>query len=299
MTDLFKKEFLFEFENKLYQTFRCKLLTTCTESRTVRLRIPIELRDSYTTVRNISCEDLKKTEDLKEGVKLYKECLLSFDCDILKTCITEACSDLLEHIRTVLNKRDTEETYTIVIVGALSPSPIFQSLMRNNFPAEKLQFGNHSHDTVVSGACLFGFSPPTIVSRVARCSYGVSVYRDFVDGKHPEEKRVVVGDKIKCKDIFSTLVYKGQELVVGVPHVSQLYQTLEEDQEYLVFEIYATDNDNVKYVTDDACFYLGRLELEVPNKGNVNVSLTFGETEIKAVAKDETPRKISSSSLYL
>ena len=296
MTDLFKKEFLFEFEDKLYQTFRCKLLTTCIERRTVSLRIPVELRDSYTTVRNRSCEDLKNTEDLKEGVKLSYG-LIRFDCDILKTCITEACSDLLEHIRTVLNKRDTEETYTIVIVGALSPSPIFQALMRNNFPAEKLQFENDWH--VVRGACLFGISPPTIVSRVARCSYGVSVYRDFVDGKHPEEKRVVVGDKIKCKDIFSTLVYKGQELVVGVPHVSQLYQTLEEDQEYLVFEIYATDNDNVKYVTDDACFYLGRLELEVPNKGNVNVSLTFGETEIKAVAKDETPRKISISSLYL
>ncbi|KAH3729986.1 hypothetical protein DPMN_055965 [Dreissena polymorpha] len=70
----------------------------------------------------------------------------------------------------------------------------------------------------LKGAVLFGHDPITIVSRIAKYSYGKRVFRDFVEGTHPKEKREKFGDSIKSVKIGAlNMMFGGVEVVVE-PH---------------------------------------------------------------------------------
>lgn len=221
------------------------------------------------------------------------------DCDIMRGWFTESCNNTVKHIRDLFNQKESEGTKTILLVGGFSESSILQDAIRNAFPDKRLIVPDEAGLAVLKGAVLFGHDPVTIVSRVAKCSYGIRVFRDFDTGKHPTEKREDVGGRIKCKDVFAKHVQLGQELRVGEHQTSQRYTPLDADQLSLIFDIYTSTDKDPQFVTDDGCSYIGQLEVDLPDSGKdrgVWVNMIFGGTELTVEAKNEKTNKISKAS---
>ncbi|WAQ98305.1 HS12A-like protein, partial [Mya arenaria] len=182
-------------------------------------------------------------------------------------------------------------TNTILLVGGYAESPMLQSEIKDAFRDKTVIIPDEAGLAVLKGAVLFGNDPLVVVSRIARCSYGICVFRDFDPRIHAQEKKTVIEGKLKCKDIFAKHVQRGDELTVGQAQLHQRYSKLEADQISFVLDIYTSTNADPRFVDDEDCTYLGCLEIEVPpedSKDNgIKVNMTFGGTELEVEARDE------------
>ena len=255
-------------------------------------RLPVSIQNLYKTMKQKEFKDaVEGCEKLKDKIKFLGD-KLRVDPDIFKALFDESISNTIKHVRKLFSEKASAGTDTILLVGGFSESPFLQEAIKQNFPDKRLIIPEEAGLAVLKGAVLFGHNPLTITSRIAKCSYGVRVYRDFQDGVHPSAKKTTIEGRPKCKDVFATHVKKGQELKVNEPQSHQRYTPLSADQLSLVFDIYTSTEEEPEYVTDYSCSYLGQLEVEVPDlsggkERGVFVNMIFGGTEIIVEAKEE------------
>jgi len=232
----------------------------------------------------------EKAGDKFQGAVKVVTGKLRIDCEFMRGWFKDSCDNTVLHVRKLFQEPQCAGCKTILLVGGFSESPMIQNALRTGFPDKRLIVPEEAGLAVLKGAVLYGHDPVTIVSRVAKCSYGIRVFRDFIEGTHPRDKKQNIGSRIKCKDVFARHVKKGQELVVGEPQSSQRYTPLEADQLSLVFDIYTSPEEDPEYTTDVGCLHIGQLEVEVPDKGKdrgVWVKMIFGGTELTVHARNE------------
>ncbi|XP_053400026.1 heat shock 70 kDa protein 12A-like [Mercenaria mercenaria] len=246
---------------------------------------------------------------LKDYIKTKKEYAdkvtwvgekMRVEAGIFRSWFNESCENTVKHVKEIFKQKSSAGTNTILLVGGFSESPILQEAIRKNFPDKRLIIPEESGLAVLRGAVSFGHNPVTIVSRIAKRSYGIRVYRDFQDGVHPLNKKVKIGGKTKCKDVFAVHVKKGQELIVGEAQSNKRYIPLEPAQISLVFDIYTSTEEDPQYVTDVGCEYVGQLEVEVPDLSGgkargVWVKMIFGGTEVTVEAREEKTNKLTKA----
>ncbi|WAQ98266.1 HS12A-like protein [Mya arenaria] len=260
------------------------------------IQIPVALTELY---------NKKTKKDMGDAVKQFQGNLawtagkLRVNCDLMRGWFKETCDNTVKHVRELFQQPASSSCKTILLVGGFSESPLLQQALRDNFPDKRLIVPEEAGLAVLKGAVLYGHDPVTIVSRVAKCSYGIRVYRDFIEGTHPNSKKQNIGGRIKCKDVFARHVKKGQELIAGEPQSSQRYTPLEADQLSLVFDVYTSPEEDPQYVTDVGSVHIGQLEVDVPDSGKergVWVKMIFGGTELTVHATDEKTQKVSKAS---
>ncbi|XP_053400020.1 heat shock 70 kDa protein 12A-like [Mercenaria mercenaria] len=265
------------------------------------IKIPVRLAEIY---ENESGKTIKtrisEIKEFKDKVSWMGD-KVRLDMEIVKSWYDESCKNTVEHIKKIFKHKKSAGVNTILLVGGFSESPMLQEALKTNFKDKRVIIPEDAGLVVLKGAVIFGHNPITIVSRVAKCSYGVRVYRDFKPGEHPENKKVQVGRRVKCKDVFACHVKKGQELVVGEAQSKQRYTPLEADQMTLVFDVYTSTEEHPQYVTDVDCTYVGQLEVEVPDLSGgkdrgVWVKLIFGGTEVIVEGEDEKTKKVTKAS---
>lgn len=264
-------------------------------------KLPARLTEMYEELSHKSAESAVKENVEFKGKISWTAGKLRVDSAIVRSWFDESCNQTVKHVKELFKHKSSKDINTILLVGGFSESPMMQSAMKNNFPDKRLIVPEEAGLTVLRGAVLFGHNPITVVSRVAKCSYGIRVYRDFKDGVHPNNKRVEVGKRVKCKDVFARHVEKGQQLVVGDVQSNQRYTPLEADQVSLVFDVYTSTEEDPQYVTDVGCTYVGELEVEVPElsggkERGVFVKMIFGGTEVTVEGEEEITKKITKAS---
>lgn len=262
-------------------------------------KVPVSLTELYEKMKNEKIKDaLSKKADLKDLV-IWSSDKLRIDTKLVRSWFDESCNTTVKHIQNLLKEKASEGTSTILLVGGFAESALLQESIRKSLPNLRLIIPAEAGLAVLKGAVLYGHEPLTIVSRIAKCSYGVRVYRDFIEGTHPPDKKITVGKKVKCKDVFAVHVKKGQTLVANEPQLSQRYTALEADQTSLVFDVYTSSEDNPMYVTDASCMYVGQLEVEVSGSAGkdrgVSVKMVYSGTEILVEAKDEKTHAVSKA----
>ncbi|WAQ98326.1 HS12A-like protein [Mya arenaria] len=263
------------------------------------LKLPVTLCEVYTKLTKKSLQDAIKDNKEFAGKIAYSAGKLRVDCDVMRSWFKESCEKTIDHVRKLLKQPASAGTNTILMVGGFSESMMLQEQMKAAFGDKRLIIPEDAGLAVLKGAVIFGHDPLTIASRIAKCSYGICVYRDFNPSEHPQNKLVRLGSRKKCKDIFARHVKKGDELVVGQAQSTSRYSKLEEDQISLDFDIYTSPEDNPKFVDGTDCTFLGKLEVEVPHEKSreigVFVSMIFGGTELTVIAKEEKSGKIKKA----
>lgn len=299
VVDQFKKKFVEDWVEiqRQFETKKRSINSEKTGKET--LNIPMALVETYKERTGKTLEDAVKGNKEFEGKLSCTAGRLRVDCSIMRSWYKESCENLVKHVKNLLAQKSSAGTKTILLVGGFSESPMLQDAIRNNFKDKRLIVPEEAGLAVLKGAVLFGHDPVTITSRIAKCSYGIRVYRDFDQSTHPREKLQMIGGRQKCKDVYAKHVELGQELKVGESQVSQRYTPLEADQLSLVFDIYTANEKNPLFVTDCGCSYVGQLEVDVPEYGKdrgVWVKMTFGGTEVTVEAREEKSGRISKAS---
>lgn len=299
--DAFKKEAT-EDVIDLYREFETKKRSIRVDKTTKEtIKIPVRLSDMYTLMtKKVLKNAVAENKELGDKV-VWTADKMRVDADVMKSWFNESCKNTVNHVKELFKSKASAGVNTILLVGGFSESPMLQSYLKDNFKDKRIIIPEEAGLAVLKGAVIFGHNPVTIVSRIAKYSYGIRVYRDFQEGVHPANKKKNIGSKVKCQDVFALHVKKGQELVVGQAQSSQRYTPLEDDQLSLVFDIYTSTEENPSYVTDYSCTYVGQLEVDVPNvsgekERGVWVNMTFGGTEVTVEAKEEKSGKISKAS---
>lgn len=107
---------------------------------------------------------------------------------------------------------------------------------------------------------------------------------------------------MKCKDVFATIVKKGQKLVEGRALFNRRYTPLEANQMTFIFDVYKSPDEEPKFITDPGCIYVGKLEVDVPDlsggkERGVWVQMIYTDNEFVVEARDEKTGKITTATL--
>ncbi|XP_060574349.1 heat shock 70 kDa protein 12A-like [Ruditapes philippinarum] len=264
------------------------------------IKVPPSLAEIFKDVTGKNLKDYIKTKKKYDDKVTLVGNTVRVETGIFRSWFDESCNNIVKHVKEIFKQKASKNTSSILLVGGFSESPLLQDAIRTNFPDKRLIIPEEAGLAVLKGAVIFGHNPVTIVSRIARCSYGILVYRDFQNGVHPANKKVTIDGKIKCKDVFDVHVKKGQELVVGEAQSKQRYTPLEADQISLVFDVYTSTDEEPLYVTDVGCTYVGQLEVDVPDLSGgkdrgVFVQIIFGGTEVVVEAREEKTNKLTKA----
>lgn len=265
----------------------------------VTIKIPISLVETF---EEDTGEDIKETiENTKFSGKITwvgDKCRIT--AEVIKSLFEVAGDQIVQHVKDLFTKSEISGTNNIIMVGGFSESPILQHMIKQAFPNARVIIPPEAGLAVLKGAVLFGHKPATIDSRVAKFTYGVATTISFNPSIHPAEKKKKYGNQIKCMDIFSKHVEKGQTLKVGEAQSDNTYTPVEDSQTSMCFQIYTSTELNPAYITDPGCQKIGQMEVDMPDtSGGRNRSVTcemiFGGTELEVKATIQKTGKVTKA----
>ncbi|KAL3878675.1 hypothetical protein ACJMK2_031006 [Sinanodonta woodiana] len=218
------------------------------------------------------------------------------EANVFKGLFKECTDGVTRCVRELLQEPEVKDVDTFFMVGGFSESPMMQAAIRDALPNAKIIIPADVGLVVLKGAVVFGREPMKIASRIAKYTYGISISPPFDSTLHPQEKRVVVGGKERCKDVFKKYIQKGESIKIGERR-SGKHVSLKADQKKMLLRIYASAEKDPKFITDPGCEYMGRLIVKLPEAQDifkVKVDMMF-ETEFLVDAEEETSKqKITS-----
>ncbi|MGW1607450.1 hypothetical protein ACWCQV_42305, partial [Streptomyces eurythermus] len=179
----------------------------------------------------------------------------------------------------------------VLMVGGFSNSPYLQHAVKEHLAGRaSVVAPPDPGSAVLFGAAHFAYAPQTRARR-ARFTYGIAVAASFEPGVDPEESRYVTADgEVKCRWRFSKIVTRGDIIDTG-KDATDSYLPVEGHTKQLSVDLYTSTEDDPRYVTDPGCRLVGRINVDLRTvmklaleDRQVDVSLGFGETEIRARA---------------
>ena len=236
-------------------------------------------------------------------VDIYNDEYLCLGPERMKSLFDPVVNGIIRHMSELLSKPALKNVSCLFMVGGFAESVILQEAVKTAFSSRcRVLVPNSAGIAVVQGATMFGQKPTVVVSRVMSTTYGFEVSANFDPKKHDSKKKIIVEGNAMCKDIFDIIVKENDVVEVGETKRftrSPLYS----DQKDAKFSFFTSTDPNVKYTTDSSVGpSIGTLVVDSPDtsKGtnrNIELSIFFGGTEIKATVVDETSG--SAATAYL
>ena len=127
---------------------------------------------------------------------------------------------------------------------------------------------------------------PFVLSRKMKHTVGVEAVEEFENGNHDINKLVVFNKEQYCKDIFFTLVRANESVQAGSPKRVYQFAPATEKQSTCIVNIFASNQENVKYIDDEGCKPRGKVEISVPEHDTnlsreIELCVNFYSTEIR------------------
>ena len=192
------------------------------------------------------------------------------------------------------------------LVGGFSTSPMLRQRIQKEFK-DRIQIVMPSMPgaAIVEGAASFGLNPTSIRSRRTRLTYGCQTCMVFDDERDREHlsKREYFDDQQDwyIKNRFSIFVSSGESVDVN-EKITHSFFPMTKEQKALKFTFYAAQSKRPRYVDESGVEEIGSLEVDISStvgekERPVEVSLSFGKTEIAVEAKDIKTDKTYSTKL--
>lgn len=210
---------------------------------------------------------------------------------LLHYCFDDVVNSIVHKARHVLDVQLAGRRVDhLVLYGGLGSSDYLRHVVHEAFKGETtVHCPRHARLAVMKGAVKYGMFPKIISSRRARMTVGVKTVVTFDRNKHNKKPHMVHkaydGSRKAyfLRDVFKAFVHRG-ELV----DVNQVYKhtfaPASATRDTIKFDVYASSNPDVAYITEEGCTRLARIVLPI-EKGsmrNVTLGLNFGFTELRA-----------------
>ncbi|XP_062571662.1 heat shock 70 kDa protein 12A-like [Saccostrea cucullata] len=271
------------------------------ENKKISINLPGELLDLFENSKNQKLSDFVNSSDHYKGKVEMRHEKLRFDLSVTFSMFKPAVDSILHHIGELLSDSVTSGLQNIMLVGGFSDSKIIQRTVKERFKDLRVVIPQDAGLAVLKGAVLYGENPLIVSERVSRFTYGTKQFRYFLDGD-PSEFREEVGGVPYCKNVFNVLAKSGQTFRVG-QKVNTEVSPIIPDMTRMPVIFCQSNNPEQKYV-DESCKEIGTLLVDMPDTTGgldriVDVSLTFGDTEVHVTGTDRSSRKKVSVSIDL
>jgi len=240
------------------------------------------------------------SQTMEELVADCKEYKLSWDADenalVLKyqTMIRffqPVVSKILARIEQILVRSECKSVQTIVLVGGFAESSFLFEEVKDTFASQNITVIKSSTPTlsVLKGAVMFGQKKDVISSRKMSQSIGMKIAQIYNKDIHDLSEVEIVEGKSVCRNVYHQFVKVNESVKAGTT-VQFPFRPLSTSSTTCKVDIYASTSNDIKYVTDDACYKLGEIIIQNPSlyyQGTysvITVVMDLSGTEIKVMA---------------
>jgi hypothetical protein len=285
----------------MFREFELKKRCFSGKEKQITIKIPVSLKETFEEETEESIQDVL-SQSAYSGKMKWTSDKLRINSNLFATLFDVVTKNIVEHLSNLLREPEVMGTTNIIMVGGFSESCIIQTKVKEAFPDMTVIIPTEAGLSVLKGAVIFGHKPRTIKSRKAKYTYGLATTTNFVKGRHRDDKKEFIGDQVKCKDIFSVHVEKGQTLESEEAQSEKCYNPVEADQKEIIFQFYISDTQHPMYITDSGCTNIGKMKVLIPDISGgldrpVKVSITFGGTELKVKAVEQKTNKATMAKL--
>ncbi|XP_048778297.2 heat shock 70 kDa protein 12A-like [Ostrea edulis] len=271
------------------------------KDRKIAINLPGELLEMFEKRNGKSMMDFVQSSGrYKDKVKMKYE-RLWFDLSVTFSMFKPAVDSILYHIGDLLSYPITQGLQNIMLVGGFSDSKIIEKTVKEKFKDYRVVIPQDAGLAVLKGAVLFGQNPLVVSERVSRFTYGTKQFRYFLESDPLELRKEIEGVPY-CKNVFNILAKSGETFRVGQKVTTEVSPiTPEMTQMPVIF--YQSHNSVQKYV-DENCREIGVLLVDMPDTTGgldriVDVSLTFGDTELHVTGTDRSSGEKVSVTIQL
>ncbi|XP_013402235.1 heat shock 70 kDa protein 12A [Lingula anatina] len=277
----------------LIRDFELKKRTVKGDSPTmINIRIPNSLREEFQFAREMPMRDACAKCNL--GIQWAAD-KMRLPLLLVTEFFQDSITSIINHVKTLFEEPEHTDIQYIVLVGGFSESPLLQQAVKDAFrdghqvviPPEEAGLA------IVKGAVLYGHNPTVIQRRVSSMTYGIECVADFTDGVHPDEFKINIAGRDKCKNVFKTFVEAGSSVQIG-ENVTHRFKAVVPFKHTMQLPVYVSSSKDAKYTTDPDTTPLGKISVSVPGQNDpgkerlVEVRMGFGDTEIHVTAVDLT-----------
>ncbi|KAL3863801.1 hypothetical protein ACJMK2_005533, partial [Sinanodonta woodiana] len=207
---------------------------------------------------------------------------ISIPSSQFKTFFDTTVSSIIQQVSELL--KSIPDLSYIIMVGGFSESPCVYNRMQKEF-GERVIRAKDPSSTILKGAVLFGEHHTIITRRISKYSYGIARMMRFKPDIHRPEKRKYIDGFVFVDDIFNSHIEVGQSINIGQDVEGQEYFPAMNGLTQAVLEVYASKNRNPQYVTDEGCFHVGLITIDLsPYQDHrhwpLRVKILFGGTEL-------------------
>ena len=196
------------------------------------------------------------------GVKVRgrkgEETNLVLPMQLLGTFFTPVLDKIIEELETLVTKPELKGLDYVLLVGGFAESDVLRHEVKQvtKRMGIRLVVPKHAAQVVQKGAVEYGLDPAIVSTRRARQTIGVKVtmrLKDVPNAEDEEVQRNRFYDKVSketyVRNIFNAYVKKGQEIETTMV-VRRNFSSQNEQSKKVKFDIYATDEENPRFVTD-------------------------------------------------
>ncbi|KAL9965717.1 hypothetical protein ACROYT_G029559 [Oculina patagonica] len=211
---------------------------------------------------------------------------------------------IAEHIKHLLSKQSLQDVKTMFLVGGFSEAQFLRKEISRCFPDKRILIPHDPELAIIRGAVEFAQDPSLLRARVMGKTYGVNTWSRFDPKIHPKEKREVRLHRVYCRDIFHTLVKKGERIDIEETRAHSFFPINPDSTRFSV-RFYSTDQEDAQFFTDPGVVS-ENVEILIPSpdttKGldrELRLDVKFGGTELKVTVTDVESGNVRAASIEL
>ncbi|XP_065560751.1 uncharacterized protein LOC136027422 [Artemia franciscana] len=271
----------FEARKRSASPFKCTPLN---------ISLPFSFIDAFRKYRGKEVEAaIQKHND--PHIRWSSQGMLRLDQEAMRRLFEPTLTSIIEHIDSVLRDPSCEGISNLFLVGGFAESALLQHKVREVFNDRlRVVIPQYASLVTLRGAVYFGLNPGIVAIRRSRLTIGVGVLNKYIPGIHPVEKLIKRDNQSWCSDVFDKFVIADQSVALG-DRVVRSYTPAAANQQVVVLNVYCSDSDEQKYITEPNVRRLATMRMELTQGKHsgkrareLQVALEFGDTEVKASA---------------
>ncbi|VDI82896.1 Hypothetical predicted protein [Mytilus galloprovincialis] len=258
------------------------------KKRTVKYRekVTIRIPNQYLNAHCIAAysKDLKScvySSSYGKYISLLGD-KMRIDYFIFESLFKPTTEKITSLIRVSLKRKAVSRVSTILLVGEFSNSHLIRDAIAQEFTNQCVIVPEEADLCILKGSVLFGHKQDYICSRVVQFSYGIG---EMFDPEKLDKKQPRVTPKPnKCRNIFSQIVERGQEV-----ETSKKFTTHHSivDAEQLKIKLYASTEKSPTFTDEEKCSFVGTITIPLTGgERKIMLEYLFGDTEIDVTAFD-------------
>lgn len=282
-----------------------KTLSVEGNKKFVSVKISGELNEIY---REKHGKPIKKTleEKMSDKVKVVGD-KLRFTLPIFKKFFQDCVKEIIQHINETFAQRGCAFPSAMILVGGFSDAPVIREEIKNAFPVIRdVVSPIASSLAVLKGSVVFGHKPTIVTGRVCRETLGISLHRDLVPDEKGNRKSTIKVDGTLHQDKSFLKMFSVNEVVklgqIRSVDIEDRHQDKESRKHPKIIEVFASQNEDPKFITEEGCVLRGRVTVHPPDKewpesAEGLIEMEAGGTEIIVRYRDKKTQHVTEEKI--